>query len=60
MRERLQEEIESYEKRVAYLKQMHSEANDNLTKVRLAAKQGVYTDIIRDLKRILEDAKDPA
>ena len=55
MKDRIQEEIESYEKRVVYLKKMHEEANDNLTKVRLAAKQGVYTDIITDLKRILRD-----
>lgn len=55
MKEKIQEEIERYEKKVTQLKQMHSEANDNLTKIRLMAKQGVYMDVIIDLKTILID-----
>lgn len=58
MKDSIKELIESYERRVTALKQLHEEANDNLSKVRLAAKKSVYDDVIRELKYLVKDEED--
>lgn len=50
--------IRSYTRRVDSLVELHEQANDNLSKVRLAAKKSAYEQIIIDLKHIVKDNED--
>jgi RNA-binding protein YhbY len=60
MKDSIEELIHTYSGRVRYLDQLNKEANDNLSKIRIGAKKSVYEEVIKDLKQMLEDAKDTA
>jgi hypothetical protein len=60
MKDRIKGLIDDYDRRIRALDILNEQANDNLSKVRLGAKKSVYEDVIKDLKKILENVKDTA
>ncbi len=55
MKAQLLELIESYQRRVKYLKDMLDQATDFTTKSRLETKKNVFEGVIRDLELLIKD-----
>jgi hypothetical protein len=55
MNEAILDLIESYKRRITALDSLLTEANDNLSKIRLGTKKSVYQDVIRELQYLVKD-----
>jgi prefoldin subunit 5 len=55
MKDSIEEMIAIYKKKITYLDELHNQATDNLSKVRVAAKKSTYESVIQDLKLMIKD-----